>query len=350
MKLFFWGQFSKKELALALCTAWERQIGPAEHYEFRRVALDVGDENAIKIGIAKIQKEKPTFVINWQGHGLDKRSSKEIRQVCDNIGAKYVFISIDDPFYLHHWKLKPYKYAHTIITCCSEAREIYLERGTTKDIIFAPPPVSTDCHLVSPDETVINGTFYFFLNPYIGEIYKKYGALNRFETIREMLAKKIKVGLASNPQLRAYQYLSPEEWDKIDWKGFVPYEDFHTLSSWALHFNSSVVGKNYTYLNQRVFEILGIGGVQCLDVSPRLELLLKKFCAEKGIVESMPFIFYTTNQELAEKAEMYLKDPDAIARKREAARKLRGRWTYDHLVRRIALNEETFFDRFEKED
>lgn len=349
MRLFFWGQFAEKELALAFCSAWKRQMGEAEHFSFRARASVIGPVAAIKEGFSRIRETKPAFVMNWQGHELDAESSGELRKVCDEVGAKYVFISIDDPFYLHHHKLQPYKHAHMIVTCCSEARQIYLERSLCKDIVFAPPPVSLDCHTVNASSPTILGVLYYFLNPYIGPVYREYGAINRLEAIREMLLRGIKVGLASNASIRSNAYLTEREWGAIEWQGFVPYEKFYTLNRWAIFFNSSVVGRNFTYLNQRIFEILGIGGIQCIDASPNLEKLLIRFCENNGVTgESVPFIFYSKSTKLADKTTELLKSASIIADKRKAIRTLREKWTYDMMVRRIALGEETFFDRFEK--
>lgn len=345
MKLFFWGQFDEKEFAQSFCAAWRRQIGEVHHFAYRKEVSEKGKAKAVLLGIEIIRKTKPAFVINWQGNDFDKEESKQVRSCCDDVGAKFVYISLDDPFHLFHAANEPYKHAHQVITCCLEAKEIYGKRGI-KNAIFAPPPCSIDYHIARfTTKPVKYGVFYYFTNPYIGQVYKAHGALNRLDTIRELLVKKISVGLASVDILRNNKYLSEKEWSEIEWKGFVPYERFWEHKNWAMHFNSSVVGRNYTYLNQRVFEIIGIGGVQVLDVSDKLAAMFKRFCIESGISENdIPILFYTTPSEFIERVEKYFADMNGLRRKQKAAKKIRWAWTFDHLVRRVALNEETFFD------
>lgn len=345
MKLFFWGQFNEKEYAMPFCSAWRRQVGLVEHFSYRAVVSEVGQEQALADGLEKIKAMKPDFVVNWQGNSFEEDDSLKLRECCEGVGAKFVFISLDDPFFLLHETRKPYKHAHIVITCCKESVGFYNKIGI--QAIFAPPPCSIENHIAHKSTLVpVNGVFYYFTNPYMGDIFKKHGALNRFDTIRELLVKNIPVGLASVETLRKNMYLSESEWAKVDWKGFVPYEDFRQFKNWALHFNSSVVGREYTYLNQRVFEILGIGGVQSLDASPTLLAAFPKLCAEAGVtIDDIPFIFYTTPHEFAVRTEEFLNNPEAQKKKREAAMRIRWTWTFDHLVRRLAFDEETFFDR-----
>ena len=345
MKLFFWGQFTEKEYAMPFCSAWRRQAGSVEHFAYRAVASELGREKALLGGFEKIKKFKPDFVVNWQGNSFEEKDSLRLRECCEEVGAKFVFISLDDPFVLLHNTRKPYKHAHIAITCCKESIEFYNNIGI--QAIFAPPPCSIEHHIVGQtSHPRVNGVFYFFTNPYIEDIFVKHGALNRFDSIRELLIKNIPVGLASFDALRKNTYLSEGEWAKIDWKGFVPYDDFNQFKNWTLHFNSSVVGQEYTYLNQRVFEILGIGGVQTLDASPQLLVAFDKLCAEAGVAkEDTPFIFYTTRQEFASRSEEFINSPEVQKRKQDAAMRIRWIWTFDHLVRRLAFNEKTFFDR-----
>lgn len=350
MKLFFWGQFNEAEFAQSFCATWRRLFKEVEHFSYRKKVSEVGVEKAVAFGIEAIRKYKPAFVVNWQGNSFDANKSLKVRKCCEEIGAKFVYISLDDPFHLHHAKNRPYAHAQQIVTCCLEAKEIYKDRTSGK-VIFAPPPCSVEYHITETYKVnPINGVFYFFTNPYVGPVFRSYGALNRFDSIKALLSRRIKVGLASVENLKGHKYLKKSEWAAIDWKGFVPYTGFNAYRGWALHFNSAVVGQKYTYLNQRVFEILGIGCVQTLDVSDKLRKLFEKLCTKAQVdIADIPFIFYTSSQEMALLSERYLRDPEAQKKKRVAARKIRHLWTFDHLVRRIALDEKTVFDEIKEE-
>jgi hypothetical protein len=348
-ELLFWGQFDRKEFAMSFCTAWFRNIGKYEHFSYRARIAEVGENNAFTEGIDMIKKLQPAYVVVWQGNNLNAPRSALIRKACNEAGAKFVFISLDDPFWLENQTSQPYKNAHIIVTCCMEARVTYKARcENNPTIIFAPPACSIDYHIGLSRPSIKNsGVFFFFTNPYIQDIYQKYGAFNRFEIMRRLIAEDTPIGFASVPNNNHPTCFSDEEWSKVDWRGLIEYHKFHMCDNWGLHFNSNVVGRDYVYFNQRVFEILGIGGVQLIDAGGKCRDFYYSFIDSS---EKMPFIFYQSVDECIEKAKAFLEAPEEEKEKRyQGARELRWKWTFDHMVRRIVhgLKERTVFDDFE---
>lgn len=351
MKLLFLGQISKNEFGLSFCNAWEREVGPLMHVPFKKHCRDMSPDSALEEVLDLIGKEKPSLVCLWHGHQVNRFRSKRLRDACEKHGAQFVYLTLDDPFAFIEMNHEAGHFAHKVVTCCAEMLSKYKALGA--EPIFAPPACSIDEHIrpveaIEAEENKLKEeVFYFFTNPYMRPVFQKYGAFNRLETIRRLLEKGIQVSIAATERVFQNDYLSKAEWAKINKIGHIAYRDFYKYSVAALFFNSNVVGRDFIYFNQRVFEILGIGGVQLIDSSPKFEQFFEFFLKENGIkpVDS-PFLFYHSIREFAEVTEKALADKAGLLRRRKAARKLRHAWTFEKLVRRIAFNEKTVFDRF----
>ena len=352
-KLFFWGGFGCGEFAGSFCTAWERVIGPVQHHSFRRDVTELGFKEALKQGLKAVEEGAADFVVNWQGHYLTATESDMLRFICDKIGAKFIFVNLDDPYYILEHPEKPFIAAHSVVTCCLEAIKMYQQLGV-KNVIFAPPASSVENHIVKsdgvpnhdhPEEKI----FFFFTNPYSSGKFKEWGCLNRFEAIQELIRLNCKVVLAIPEHLFNSNYLSEGEWSHLEYKGFVKYEELANLPAYSVYHNGAGAGKHFLAFNQRVFEILGMGGIQTCDDSPSYRRFWNFLASKVGVPpEDSPVIFFDSVIDFAKSVQLLIQDQPKVARMRAAARQIRQLWTFDKLVKRIAFGERAYLMKLQK--
>ena len=108
-------------------------------------------------------------------------------------------------------------------------------------------------------------------------------------------------------------------------------------------------GKGYCYFNQRVFEILGIGGVQLHHGHSSVKAFMDFMLSKTGIgPDQSPFVLVDSIADFTTKTKALLSDMGELADRMRAARAMRYLYTFDHIVRRVAFGEATIFDEFLK--
>lgn len=349
MKLLFLGKLEPlSEFPREICRAWARVLGPFSFVAFSNLVSESGgsEDAAINKIAAQMKEFQPDILVLWNAVAITETGSRSLRKICDASGVKFHFISYDDPFFLIVKPHRGYVGVHRVFTNCLASTQKYKGEGLEAEWLL--PACSYDAHIVpskAPDK-IVSAICFFISNFYNAEVFQspEVRAFDRLKAMRAILEKhsvhlyswhtlKVPEELKSNPRFISY--------------GFLRYDDFHSKTQYKVHFNSTVT-PGYPQTNQRLFEILGIGGVQVHQHHPLLEKFFTGLFGDLAAANS-PILLYKDMKELLEKVDLLMLESDAQTQRRQfTARLLRYLWTYDRFVMALAGLDVSPMAKFQK--
>lgn len=172
------------------------------------------------------------------------------------------------------------------------------------------------------------------------------GGPDRGTLIKKLLLKKIPIRIYGPQELKDRVSAIPVDKSSLTFGRINPYT-LHRLPAFKAFFNG-VFHSGELSINNRFYEVLGIGGTQIYPSCPHFQDFCNAFFGEIPNAEETPVVLYDDDNDFVEKAVQLLKESDAqsIARRRKATI-YRERWTISKMIRIVGGDEKNPADAME---
>jgi len=242
------------------------KLGYTVHdYPYNKYLNENGLENAVNIFIRLIEEVNPMYCLWWT---IKMDSNNMYKVVNSNKQTKHLYFNWDEPY---NWDLVDAKnkarYLDMAFVCCSETTSRYVQTGTRYAYCLYPG-YSPKLHkpVNNLDKIYIHDVSFIATNLYEDPVEYPNQLVSR---------KKIVDILYSNQKSMGYSFAiyGSDEFKDIypdSYKGFVKYDDTPTIINGSkINICTHVVGNKKGYLNERVFLVMGCGGLLLVDPVPQ---------------------------------------------------------------------------------
>lgn len=211
----------------------------------------------IKKIIKEINVHQSDLVLWWRAETLN---NKELKKIKNRTNMTFALYSWDDPYQWEMHKDMPQK-CKTIdiaFSCCMDSVKMYLDNGC-KNAVYCPPGFDQTTHYPEYDESYQCDISLVCTNLYD----------NINDTSFHMNRKKLMLKLIENfPNLKIHIY-GPEDFKDIfgaNYKGWIKFNESHKVfSNSKINICTHIKPFGSMYINERVCQILGSGGLLFLD-------------------------------------------------------------------------------------
>jgi len=257
MKLSLVGSFNLADGYLGAAKAlerngWEVSFVPAHWYR-----NDYGSAHINKI-IEDLKEQKPDVVLWWRGETLTADQFRQAREEIDF--AKFILYSWDDPYQweMHQELPEKCEFLDMAFTCCHSSIEEYKKNGC--DAFYCPPGFDPEVHYPEESEEHKCDISIVCTNLYHGSLLTRYPHLSR-KFLLDSIIRSI-----PGIDLKIYGFENFKEAYPNHYAGWIPFNEsrkvFHNSK---INISTHIRPDGYMYINERVTQILGSGGLLMVD-------------------------------------------------------------------------------------
>jgi len=228
-------------------------------------------ENGHSIHIKMIKedliRDNPDYVLWWRGETLGDIDLKNIKKT---INKPFILYSWDDPFQWEVHRELPAKcrFLDYAFTCCRSSVEFYKKFGCFNSF-YCPPGFDPEIHYPEEDENYKCDISFVCTNLYHGNSLTKMPHVSR-KNLLDIITKEFN-GL----DIRLYGFENFKEIYPEIYKGWIPFnESRKVFYNSKINLNSHIRPDGHMYINERVSQILGSGGLLLVDNVEGIENVL----------------------------------------------------------------------------
>ena len=217
--------------------------------------------------IGDLEVQKPDIVLFWRAETLDASQLQKIKRA---IRKPFAFYSWDDPY---QWEKRESlrdkcPYINFAFSCCADSVKTYTRYGSQK-AFFLPPGFDPSVHYPEHDENFSCDISIVCTNFYDDPNVTPYPHINRRKFIEEIIAKA--------PDIKTHIY-GPENFAAIfslHYKGWMSFDQSRKVfSNSKINICTHIRPDGNMYINERVTQILGSGGLLYVDKTRNMDKLL----------------------------------------------------------------------------
>jgi len=206
-----------------------------------------------------LKKQDPDIVLWWRSETLSEANLSYIK---DNFKKPFILYSWDDPNQfedkINNIKNKS-KIFDTVFTCCEGSINDYLDSGFGR-AIYCPPGFDPSVHYFEESEEYICDISLVCTNLYHGASITRHHHLSR-----KILMDTI-IGNFPNLDIRIYGTKELGNHYPNNYKGWINFnESRKVFSNSKINICTHIRPDGYKYINERVAQILGSGGLLMVD-------------------------------------------------------------------------------------
>lgn len=306
MKIALVGAFNLAEGYLGAAKALEKQGNNVVFIPAFKYRSENPQEHTNMI-IRDLQNNNADVILWWRGETLSGIEFQKVRKNCE---GKFVMFSWDDPLQWERHLEMPFKSQQLdfAFSCCMDSVEKYKENGCEASF-YCPPGFDPEIHYPEESEDHKCDISIVCTNLYEGtEITKRY------HISRKQLLSAI---IDEFKDLKIHIY-GPENFKNIfpdQYRGWVQFEESRKVFRGSkINICTHIRPDGSMYINERVCQILGSGGLLFVDQVKDMDkvLDLKKECIVMDI---------GSKKKLVSQIKEILDDPGKIEEIRENGRK-----------------------------
>jgi len=264
MKISLVGAFHLADGFLGASKALEKlgvQVDFIPAYQYR---TEIGKTHHVQI-LKDLKSQNPDVVLWWRAETL---SAKQLSYIKKNIKCKHILYSWDDPFQWQVHKEMPEKCAllDMAFSCCADSVSRYNYFGC--NALYCPPGFDPEIHFPAKDDDYTCDISIVCTNLYTDPLFKyhHYDRKKLLTSIIEALPHR-KVNIYGS---ESFKNIFPD-----NYKGWVSFENsnkvFHNSK---INICTHVRPDGSQYINERVCQILGSGGLLAIDHVKDLDKVL----------------------------------------------------------------------------
>jgi len=218
--------------------------------------------------IEEIRKFESDVVLWWRGETLTPNAMALIRSEVDGM---FIMFSWDDP---HQWEGGHFvsgkmQYMDIAFSCCQGSLQTYLDNGCKK-AIYCLPGFDPDIHKPEKDDEYKCDISIVCTNLYDGHQITRHKHLSRKVLIDSLIR------LFPEADIRIYGSESFKDLYGSRYRGWVPFNESNKVFyNSKINIDTHIRPDGYLYLNERVGQILGSGGLLMIDPVNGVEEIFK---------------------------------------------------------------------------
>ena len=284
MKLSLVGSFNLADGYLGAAKAlerkgWEVFFVPAHLYR-----NDYGADHADKI-IEDLKEQNPDVVLWWRAETLTPQQLAQAREELST--AKFILYSWDDPYQweVHKEMAEKCKSLDIAFTCCMRSVAEYEAEGCKS--VYCPPGFDPEVHYPEEDDEYKCDISIVCTNLYHGTLLTRFPHLSRKFLLDEIIRR------IPDVDLRIY---GSENFKDIYPKNYCGWASFNesrkVFHNSKINLCTHIRPDGYLYINERVTQVLGSGGLLMVDYVNGIEQVLWDNDIEKKsaiIIDPMRF-------------------------------------------------------------
>lgn len=268
MKISLVGSFNLAHGYLGAANALKRQ---GHEVDFIPAALYHSEhrEKHVQMTIDDLTNQSPDIVLWWRAENL---SAEELGFVKSKIPGKHIMYSWDDP---HQWEMHPEmpskcKFLDAAFTCCEGSVFDYIKNGC--EAFYCPPGFDPEVHYPEESEEHKCDVSLVCTNLYDGPI-TRYPHLSR---------KKLMDNIIKNCpdfDIRIYGFDDLKQHYPNHYKGWLPFEESRKVFyNSKINISTHIRPDGFMYINERVAQVMGSGGLLLVDKVNGIEKLIPDGC------------------------------------------------------------------------
>lgn len=241
-------------------------------FPFNKTINEKGADGCVASMCQMIDDHNPSICLWWT---LNIDPSDFYKIVSKNKTVKHIYFNWDEPY---NWKpcnlSSKAKYLDISLITCSETTERYINSGTKHSYCVYPgycPELHKPYWLSGEPIQYLYDISFICTNLYQDKTQYPDQIVDR---------KKLVDTIYNNQKVYGYTFaiFGPEQFKEMypdSYKGFIKYNDTSDMMNRSrINLCTHVVGNKKGYLNERVFLILGSGGLLLIDPLPGVEDIL----------------------------------------------------------------------------
>jgi len=218
--------------------------------------------------INDLKKQDPDIVLWWRAEHLN---AEQLASVKNSIPGKHILYSWDDPFQFEAHREMPgkCKILDVAFTCCMSSVDDYKKYGC--DAYYCLPGFDPEVHYPEESEEHKCDISIVCTNLYEDGRLTKYTHMSR-KSLLDLILKHF-----PDVDLRIY---GPESFKGIypnHYKGWIPFEESRKVFyNSKINLDTHIRPDGYLYLNERVGQIMGSGGLLFVDPVNGIEEIFER--------------------------------------------------------------------------
>jgi len=216
--------------------------------------------------ISDLKEQSPEVVLWWRAEFLTSKELSHIKSVFPSI---FAFYSWDDPLQWEHHLEMPdkCKVLDVAFSCCMDSVSLYRKSGC--DAYYCPPGFDPEIHYPEVDPNYVCDISIVCTNLYHGQSLTRYPHISRKTLIDGILARSPGI------DLRVYGSEGLKNEYPEYYKGWISFlESRKVFTNSKINISTHIRPDGNMYINERVTQILGCGGLLYMDKVRGIEKVL----------------------------------------------------------------------------